>query len=617
MFLWVSAQVDITKYASDDLFEVRPIISTSSPDESSNDPEDLLANNELKDGFEYWANGDYDDAIYFFQQKSDDRGGIAYLIGLIFFEKEQYDEAIEQFDLSLSKSPLFLEASYMKGMVLLEKEESKEAIKLFRTLTEVSEYQAYGYHGLAINNRNQGAYVAAIRNFRRSIESDPSFLEAYIPLAQLLLYYDSKKQARTIMDNAIEVNPEWEDGILVRGIISLYQGKGTDQFLADVDRLLELDPTNYHYISMKGFLEVELKQYQKAVNHFHLAYNLEGDTLRKGETKASSKFKKNESIQRSLDYYFDHFSLDENARRYLDRGICEFITGDRNRSLSLLDSALVFERNAVILNFKGAIHRTYRNESNLAIDAFSEAIKLDSMNWIAYSYRGEAYIAKKDLGKAYEDYSKVIKLKPKSKEGYKSRGIILNELGYYPNAYKDFSYGIAIDQTDYDLFFDRALTSFHLERYEQAVFDLMRIIENKENDHEAYQLLYQCKLALNDSAAALNYLDSASKHSKYNPSIHEDLIALSTELNDIERTLIAYNRLVKYSWKTEYRLKRAIFLVTQEEYEKAIDDLLLFIKRNKSSGKAYYYLALSYKETGNEDGYTKYMRKANKFGYSE
>ena len=43
------------------------------------------------------------------------------------------------------------------------------------------------------------------------------------------------------------------------------------------------------------------------------------------------------------------------------------------------------------------------------------------MNWRAYPYRADGYSKLEEDFKAYEDYSRVIALRPKIKEGYKNK----------------------------------------------------------------------------------------------------------------------------------------------------------------------------------------------------
>ena len=83
-----------------------------------------------------------------------------------------------------------------------------------------------------------------------------------------------------------------------------------------------------------------------------------------------------------------------------------------------------------------------------AIDAYSEAIKLDPKCTSAYGHRGILYHDKGERQKALADFSKVIELDPKSKSAYVRRGMVYNELGEPRKTLADFSKAIELDPRD-------------------------------------------------------------------------------------------------------------------------------------------------------------------------
>lgn len=324
----VLAQVDITKYASDDLFEIKPVITQEyleQKEEEENPSYNSQLELEIAEGMKMWAGGEYDDAVYHFEKMADEYGSVlfTYYCGLINFEREDYNEAKEYFIESIANEPLFLEAKYMMGMIALEENDLKAARDYFKILSEVPEYEAYGDYGLGKLAMEEGNIYAVTKYFKRCIEADTTFLDAYIPLIVIDLYYEKYKHARKLIEQALRSDGEWQEGIMIRGMISLLQDQSIDQFEEDINTLIKLDPSNYHYYSMKGFLEMELGRFHEAVKMFKKAYNLELDSVRVGEFKFNSRFQREEPIQRALNYYFDHYVMESSVRNFLDKGICE------------------------------------------------------------------------------------------------------------------------------------------------------------------------------------------------------------------------------------------------------------------------------------------------------
>jgi len=161
-------------------------------------------------------------------------------------------------------------------------------------------------------------------------------------------------------------------------------------------------------------------------------------------------------MQRALNYY-EHISMDDNdAEKLLNKGICKLIGNKPRSAIKLLDSANAIYPTSIASTFRGIAYQAMFNKEEEMIEAYSDAIVKDSANWVAVNYRGQGYMVEGDLPAAYNDYESLIKLKPKMKEGYKNRGIILLKNNYFAKAYRDFTKAIYLDTTDYDLYFNRS-----------------------------------------------------------------------------------------------------------------------------------------------------------------
>jgi len=79
-----------------------------------------------------------------------------------------------------------------------------------------------------------------------------------------------------------------------------------------------------------------------------------------------------------------------------------------------------------------------------AVEAYSEAIKLDSENTHFYSQRAACYAQIKEYEKAEQNYTKAIILDPGNKSYYYQRGIINIELGQQGKARKDLEVALKL-----------------------------------------------------------------------------------------------------------------------------------------------------------------------------
>ncbi len=617
------AQVDIVQYVSDDLFEVQPVIEVQPTKENEKVSEVTFFEEDIQKGLDMWKTGESDDALAHFKQlgrKYSTVPLLPYYAGSIYYQNGHLEEAREQFMEALAREPLFLEAKYMIGLLEIASKNLKEAKKIMDILVGVPAYASYGYHGHALVATEMGNFQKAVKMYKRCLETDSTFREAYISLAYLeLVRFRNQRLARKIMDRAVEIDKTWEQAIVMRGIISLFTDKSTDQFEKDLNRLISLSPSNYHYLSLRGFLNIELGNYRLAVDDFRKAFNLEIDSVDVGEYKFSTRLERSKAVHDGLNYYYDHrVEMEKKSKEFMDRGICELIRDEKDKALIFFDSAIVQSDHSSSYFFKGVIYDMRWDGEPKAIDSYSDALERDSTNYHALSHRAQLYMKARRNNDALRDYSSFIRLRPRLKEGYKNRGILELTSQKYRRAYRDFSAALMIDSSDYDLYYDRAVATMYMKHYTASIKDLNIVVAAKPGDYESYYMLYLNYLNLKDSAEAIRHLDSASKYGKYRENYHLELLALSKRLKRDDLQINAYDRLVKYHWQSnKYLYSRAMFHYRRKEYNKAYEDFTDFVRKEKKDAKGYYYLGMTQIALDMSQEGEKSLAKARKYGFKE
>jgi tetratricopeptide (TPR) repeat protein len=79
--------------------------------------------------------------------------------------------------------------------------------------------------------------------------------------------------------------------------------------------------------------------------------------------------------------------------------------------------------------------------------------------------------------KAYEDFSRAIKIDPNRADGYVGRANTLNTLGRYPEALEDYNKAIEIDPKLANAYVNRGSANSHLGKYEEAIADYEKGLE--------------------------------------------------------------------------------------------------------------------------------------------
>jgi tetratricopeptide (TPR) repeat protein len=86
-----------------------------------------------------------------------------------------------------------------------------------------------------------------------------------------------------------------------------------------------------------------------------------------------------------------------------------------------------------------------RGEYEQAISEFSEALRLDPNNALAYANRGDAYRLKGDLERAIADFGEALRLNPSNPLAYINQGIAYRLKGDYDRAVADYTEALRLD----------------------------------------------------------------------------------------------------------------------------------------------------------------------------
>jgi tetratricopeptide (TPR) repeat protein len=97
-----------------------------------------------------------------------------------------------------------------------------------------------------------------------------------------------------------------------------------------------------------------------------------------------------------------------------------------------------------LLLIRGVLHQK-AGEYDKAIDDFSEVLKIDSRNRMAYSNRAIAWKQKGQLELALGDYNEALRLDPKSALTWHNRGAVWASEGNFKRAAADFREAIRLD----------------------------------------------------------------------------------------------------------------------------------------------------------------------------
>jgi tetratricopeptide (TPR) repeat protein len=224
-------------------------------------------------------------------------------------------------------------------------------------------------------------------------------------------------------------------------------------------------------------------------------------------------------------------------------------------------------RDAFALFMRGACWLE-KGESDKAIEAYNDWIRLDPTDPFAFFNRGNAWRAKKKYDLAIKDYDRVIRFDPKNALAYFARGDCWSIKLDYDKAIKDYDKTISLDPNYPRAFSNRANIWSAKKEYDKAIKDYDEAIRLDSKDVRAI--------------IARGYAWSAKK--EYDKAIKDFDEALRL---DPQQTLPV--------------LARANLWRMKKDYDKAIKDYDLAIQFASKDALLYYTRGILHRTTKDYD----------------
>jgi len=214
-------------------------------------------------------------------------------------------------------------------------------------------------------------------------------------------------------------------------------------------------------------------------------------------------------------YAYNEKATPQTAGTFLDRGILFATRGDYEMAIEDFTEAIKLDTNLVVaymlrgralrasistISVVGADFSSIfgglkgRKEAtadqirviDLAIADFIIAIRLEPNNAVAYRERGVLYFLKGDKDQAIADYNQAIRLDPNYAYAYYNRGLAYYDKKDYDRAIADYNQAIRLDPNYAYAYSNRGLVYYVKKDYDRAIADYNQAIRLDPNYADAY-----------------------------------------------------------------------------------------------------------------------------------
>jgi len=311
------------------------------------------------------------------------------LMGKLELSKENYTDAIQNFNIAIIAKPNDFEAYFLRGIAKYSLSDYSGAVDDFTRTLEIHPLYVRAYHYRGVANDRLSNYADAMSDYKHAISLDPFSEDLHIASGSTLMHLNDYKNAVAEFDTALIINPENANAYISRGIAKRYLDD-LDGSLNDMKSAVYNDFFNIEAVVRKGMIELERSEYQEAMDDFNTALRMDKD----------------------------------NPLIYFNRAVAFLNLGDTTAALKDYEKVNNLDQRNALTYFNRAIIYSIKEEYDIALALYNKVIEINPQNIYGYFNRGILFYKMKDWDAAENDFSKVIELFPDFIDAWINRAVV-------------------------------------------------------------------------------------------------------------------------------------------------------------------------------------------------
>ena len=392
----------------------------------------------------------------------------------------------------------------------------------------------------AFEKHEQGDYNGSIEDYSAVLEINPD--DHIVWYNRGLGYYriDENEKAEADYTRCIELNPNYINAYYNRGLARKRLGNSAGA-MDDYDETIRRDANYINVYRARGIIYEDNGEFAKAIADYKKYIELggaEADKIKGWIAEVEDKMARMASGQYPVTPVGGMTS-----KEYFDRAYAKHDQGDFEGSVADYSEALKLNPSDHLAWYNRGLGYYNLKRNAEAIADYSECIRINPEYINAYYNRGLARNRNGDKTGALLDYNETIRRKADYVNAYRARGIIYEEMGDYDRAISDYEKYIELNGGEPDKirgwineviakksaaggsvfggltaeqFFDRAYNKHENGDYAGAIADYTQAIKLKPHDHLAWYNRGLGHYFLNQhSQAILDYTESIRLNPEY------------------------------------------------------------------------------------------------------
>jgi protein O-GlcNAc transferase len=195
---------------------------------------------------------------------------------LSLFKEKKYSLAEKKCSKLIKKIKPNYEIFNIYAVILFELNKYDEAIKYWKKATELNPQYHFGYNNLGNVFHKKSEFKEALNYYNEAIKIKPDYYEAYYNKGSVFLKINDISSALSNFDKALKIKSDYLPALKGRNTISIKQ-KNLDKALIELDKIIIYDSNNHNLYVQKADIYYEKKYFEKALENYQLAFDLNPD----------------------------------------------------------------------------------------------------------------------------------------------------------------------------------------------------------------------------------------------------------------------------------------------------------------------------------------------------
>ena len=194
-----------------------------------------------------------------------DSAEVYYYQGNMKFDKEQFEDAISNYNAALRIKPDFVYAYYNRGLAKDNLGQYEAAISDYGAALRVKPDFVYAYYNRGVAKHELGQYKSAISDYDEALRIKPNFAEAYVNRGYTKLALGQYAGVISDCDTALRIKPDSALAYYNRGVAKHELGQ-YESAISDYDEALHIKPDLVDAYVNRGYTKLALRQYTDVIS---------------------------------------------------------------------------------------------------------------------------------------------------------------------------------------------------------------------------------------------------------------------------------------------------------------------------------------------------------------